>query len=105
MDGWEFGKHVWELVILRVVDALHTTKETVATTDIYQALENGAFRELTERDLRKPPEWGGLPAYQYLVLAYLSKLTRGKAPDLDRVSRGVYRITDKGKRRIKHNVL
>jgi len=101
MDVWELGMHAWELTILRIVDALQGTKATVATTDIYKALENGTFKELTEHDLRKPPEWGGLAAYQYLVLTHLSRLTRGKTPDLDRVSRGVYRITEKGKGRIK----
>jgi hypothetical protein len=70
---------------------------------IEEALEQGTFKELTEQDLRKPPEWGGKPAYQYMVLAYLSRLARAKKPDLDRVSRGVYRITEKGKGRIKHN--
>jgi len=98
--AWEFGAHVWERALLRIIDALQGTTGTVATTDIYNALESGDFKELSEHDLRKPPEWGGLPAYQYLVLAHLSRLTKGKIPDLDRVSRGVYRITDKGKRRI-----
>ena len=105
MEGWELGTHVWERVILRIVDALQRTKETVATIDIYIALEKGTFKELTEQDLRKPPEWGGKPAYQYTVLTYLSRLTRGKTPDLKRVSRGVYRITDRGKERIKCKVL
>ena len=100
MGGWQFGTHSWELAILRIVDALQRTKATVATTDVYKALENGTFKELTEHDLRKPPEWGGLAAYQYLVLTHLSRLTRGKNPDLDRVSRGVYRITEKGKQRV-----
>jgi hypothetical protein len=95
----------WELVILRIVDALQSTKEMVTTTDIYEALEKGTFKELTEQNLRKPPEWGGKPAYQYIVRTYLSKLARAKNPDLDRVSRGVYRITEKGKGRIKHNFL
>ena len=100
MGGWKFGTRSWELAILRIVDALQRTKATVATTDVYKALENGTFKELTEHDLRKPPEWGGLAAYQYLVLTHLSRLTRGKNPDLDRVSRGVYRITEKGKQRV-----
>jgi hypothetical protein len=102
MDVWEPGIHAWELAILRIVDALQGTKDLVTTTDIYEALEQGTFRELTEQDLRRPPEWGGKPAYQYMVLTYLSRLVRAKKPDLDRVSRGVYRITDKGKGRIKH---
>ena len=95
----------WELVILRIVDALQSTKETVTTADIYKVLEKGTFKELTEQDLRKSPEWGGKPAYQYMALTYLSRLVRAKKPDLDRVSRGVYRITEKGKGRIKHNFL
>jgi hypothetical protein len=103
MERWELGTHVWERAILRIVDALQRTKETVATIDIYIALEKGTFKALTEHDLRKPPEWGGKPAYQYLVLAHLSRLTKGKTPDLKRVSRGVYCITDKGKQRIKCN--
>ena len=102
MDVWELGSYPWELTILRVVDALQRTKVMVTTTDIYEALEQGMFKELTEQDLRKPPEWGGQPAYRYMVLTYLSRLTRAKKPDLDRVSRGVYRITEKGKGRIKH---
>jgi hypothetical protein len=96
MEAWELGTHVWERAILRIVDALQRTKETVATIDIYVALGKGTFKELTGQDLRKPPEWAGKPAYQYTVLTYLSRLTRGKTPDLKRVSRGVYRITDMG---------
>ena len=102
MDIWELGSYAWELAILRIVDALQRTKEMVTTTDIYEALEQGTFKELTEQDLRRPPEWGGKPAYQYMVLTYLSRLARAKKPDLDRVSRGVYRITEKGKGRVKH---
>jgi hypothetical protein len=96
--------HAWELAILRIVDALQSTKGMVSTTDIYRALEQGTFKELTEQDLRKPSEWGGKPAYQYMVRTYLSRLVRAKKPDLDRVSRGVYRITEKGKGRIKHTL-
>jgi hypothetical protein len=72
MDVWELGMHAWELTILRIVDALQSTKEMVTTTDIYEALEQGTFKELTEQDLRKPTELGGKPAYQYIVLTYLS---------------------------------
>ena len=50
MGIWEFGTHSWELAILRIVDALQKTKATVATTDIYKALENGTFKELTEHE-------------------------------------------------------
>ena len=103
MDVWELGSYPWELTILRVVDALQRTKVMVTTTDIYEALEQGMFKELTEQDLTKLPEWGGQPSYHYMVLTYLSRLTRAKKPDLDRVSRGVYRITEKGKGRIKHD--
>jgi len=63
------------------------------------------FKELSEHDLRKPPEWGGLPVYQYLDLTHLPRLTKGKTPDLERVSCGVYHITDKGKRRIQSDLL
>ncbi len=106
MEGWEVGTHVWELVLLRIVATLQReTKTAVTTTAIYHALEQGTFKELTEKDLRRAPEWGGLPAYQYKVLAYLSRLAGGKHPDLQRVSRGVYRITDKGERRVRRTFL
>jgi hypothetical protein len=106
MDVSELGMHAWELDILCIVDALQRTKEAVTTKDIYTALEKGTFKELAGRDLREVSEWGGgRPAYQYAVRSYLSRLARGKNPDLVRVSWGVYRMTEKGKQRIKHNFL
>ena len=59
MDVWELGSYAWELTILPIVDALQSTKVMVTTTDIYEALEQGTFKELTEQDLMKLPEWGG----------------------------------------------
>ena len=103
MNGWELGTLGWELAILRIIDSLQRTRETVSTEDIYMALEEGTSRELTRRDLREVSQWGRRPAYQYRVRSYLSTLARGKRPSLERVSRGVYRMTDHGKWRIRHD--
>lgn len=83
-----------EIVILRAV--AFTKRSQVTTQQIYAALESGEILRLTEEQL-STTQWQGRPAYQHWVRSYLSNLTeRG---DLERTGRGVYRLTEQGRRR------
>ena len=86
--------NVWELVILRAVVSYGGT---ASLQQIYRSLEKGTFIKLTEEDLRET-QWQGRPAYQHQVRSHISNLAQ--VGELVRVSRGVYSISGKGRRRI-----
>ena len=85
--------NVWHSAILRIV-ASHGG--TVALQQIYRSLQSGTFMRLSQ-DHHKETQWGGRPAYQHQVRSHISDLVQ--AGDLTRVSRGVYAITEKGRKR------
>lgn len=88
------ARRQWELTILKIVLSLDGV---ASLQQIYRSLEENEFMKLTKNDL-KETQWEGRPAYQHQVRSHISNLTQ--AGDLTRISRGVYAITEKGRRRI-----
>ncbi len=86
--------NVWEIATLRSVNA---RGGRATNQEIYSELESGKFITLTERDLRKSVH-GDYLAYQDQVRSHLSNLTQ--AGDVQRVTRGNYVLTKRGRRRI-----
>jgi restriction endonuclease Mrr len=80
----------WEFAILSCVNDLGTE---VMLQQIYRRIGN--YITLTENHLR-PTVYGGRPAYQHEVRGYISNLyEKGR---LQRLDRGVYSITEKGRK-------
>jgi hypothetical protein len=86
--------NVWELAILRILMSLGGTASLQQSC---RSLEKGTFIRLTEDDLRDT-RWQGRPAYQHQVRSHVSN--RCQVGDMTKVSRGVYAITEKGRRRL-----
>ena len=86
--------NVWEIGVLRGIES---RSGSANTQEIYSELEGGRFIKLSDKDLRKT-EYGNRPAYQHQVRSHLSNLV--DTGDLKRLSRGIYLLTAKGRRRI-----
>jgi restriction endonuclease Mrr len=84
--------NVWEIAILKCIESY---SGKVMLQQIYERLSS--FIKLTEDDLRET-EWGGRPAYQHQVRSHIVNLCQ--AGELNRISRGCYSLTDKGRKRI-----
>jgi len=81
-----------ELALLKIIG-----HNDISTAEIYKAIEGGQFYSLTLEQLRET-KYGGRPAYQHEVRSYLSNLVQ--SGDIQRISRGNYRITQKGRSRL-----
>ncbi len=85
----------WEIAILISIESLGGEAKN---QQIYKELLNfKKFLNMTERHLRKT-EWGGRPAYKHQIRAHIADLRQ--AGELIKISRGCYRLTRKGTKRI-----
>ena len=81
----------WELAILQ---SIHALGGEAGLQDIYRKLPS--FTDITDKDWRET-EWGGRPAFQHQVRSHITNLC--DAGDLQKVERGRYALTEKGRRR------
>lgn len=86
--------NIWEVAILKTVRSIGGK---ASLQQIYDILEKGNFIRLSNYDLRET-QWNGRPAYQHQVRSHISNLVQ--AGELSRISRGVYTITENGRKRI-----
>jgi len=77
----------WENAILRTIEFIGGN---VSNKQIYDNVSK--FKSLSRNQLRET-EWGDRPAFQHTIRTYLSNLVKTKL--IERVSRGVYRLTEK----------
>jgi len=86
--------NIWELAILKSISSRGGKADTKS---IYVDLTSGKFINLEDKHLLSTVH-GGRPAYQHQVRSHLSNLKQ--TGNLTKVSRGIYSITDSGRKRI-----
>lgn len=86
--------NIWEIAILKSIDSRGGKADT---KEIYTDMKSGDFIKLNENHLQTTI-YGGRPAYQHQVRSHLSNLI--EAGDIQKVSRGAYSITARGRKRI-----
>ena len=84
--------NTWEIAILKSINSLGGEAKL---QDVYKRLSK--FIQLTEEH-KKETRWGGRPMYEHEVRSCVANLYQ--TGELDRILRGRYRLTDKGKKRI-----
>lgn len=93
----------WQWLILGILDDFHNTAKL---QDIYERIEKEHYEMLPDNtQLINPPllnvnlAYGNRPKFQHTVRGCLSIYT--KKGWVERVDRGVYRLTEKGNARLK----
>jgi restriction endonuclease Mrr len=80
-----------------ILKIIYDNGPKVMTSQIYNAIEKGDYYRLQDHHLEKTV-YGGRPAYQHEVRSYLSNMVKDGLAE--RLVRGVYGITESGKKAI-----